>query len=311
MLTYHIQNNSIYIDDPEMVSFLSDRYRDTRYLQNAGDADLATRLDGLVANLVTFDCEGKPQFRVENGREANAFIELIEEFNLRGSDIKPLLHPRLRNYEGLFARNDIDRIQIQLERFRGRKCLFKFTKAEYVDAFLKGAVRFKAASSYNDPNFSIGIRDDELNIEHNLIGLRMTTDNGETIPVKGSRIIAKAAGDYYVSCFSSDFKLQFYRLFDCDSCVVIADADRFGDEVIAHHEDQYPEFLVSFGCVEYIDRYRQLKSKRPIEFRKSWDYSYEKEYRFVSFPEDNSECLEPVRTVNIDATEIEYCTIHV
>jgi hypothetical protein len=294
-----------------MVSFLSDIYRETRYLQDAGNADLAARLDGLVANLVSFDCDGEPQLRVENGREAIAFIELIEEFKLRGYRTEPLLYSRLQNYEGLFSKGDIERIQIQLERFRGRKCLFKFTKAEYVDPLLNGAIRFKAASFYNDPNFSIGIRDDELNIEHNLVGLRMTTENGERIPVKGNRIIAQAAGDYYVSCFSSDFKLQFYRLFDCDSCVVIADSEKFVAEVIANHEDQYPDFLISFGRVEYIDRYRQLKSKRPIEFRKSWDYSYEKEYRFVSFREDNNKSLEPFQTVNIDATKIEYWTIRV
>ncbi len=294
-----------------MLSFLSDIYRKTRYLESARDDDLDARLDGLVANLVSFNPEGEPQFRVKNGREAIAFIELLEELNLRSLNIEPLLQPRLQKYKGLFVERDIKRIQIQLERFRGKKCLFKFTKAEYVDAILNGEARFKTASSYNDSGLSIAIRDDELNIEHNLRGLRMTTKDGTTIPVKDNLITTKAAGDYYVSCFSSDFKLQFFPLFDSDSCVVIDDSEKFVNSVIERHEEKFPQFCILFGAVDYIDRYRQLKPKRPIEFRKSWDYSYEKEFRFVSFSESDTENLEPLRTVNIDETKLEYCTIQI
>jgi hypothetical protein len=81
--------------------------------------------------------------------------------------------------------------------------------------------------------------------------------------------------------------------------------------VIERHEEKFPQFCILFGAVDYIDRYRQLKPKRPIEFRKSWDYSYEKEFRFVSFSESDTENLEPLRTVNIDETKLEYCTIQI
>ena len=77
-----------------MVSFLSNIYRETRYLESATEADLAARLDGLIANLVAFDSRGEPQFQLKNGREAIAFVELLEELNLRSStnaiaDIRP------------------------------------------------------------------------------------------------------------------------------------------------------------------------------------------------------------------------------
>ena len=294
-----------------MVSFLSNIYRETRYLESATEADLAARLDGLIANLVAFDSRGEPQFQLKNGREAIAFVELLEELNLRSSSIEPLLQSRLQKFTGLFNEHGIVRIESQLERFRGKECLFKFTKSEYVDEILNGEVRFRTASSYNNPNLSIAIRDDELKIEHNLPGLRMTTKDGKAIPIKDNRITAKGAGDYYVSCFSSDFRLQFFPLFDCDSCILIGNPKKFVDEVLEQHDKTFPKFFVSFGVVDYIDRYRQFKSQRPIEFRKSWDYSYEKEFRFVSYSEKVYENLEPIRKVKIDTTELEYCTLRI
>ena len=243
MWIYDIKNDSISIKDPEMLSFISDIYKDTRYLEYAKDDDLIARLDGLIANLVSFCPEGEPLFRAKNGRAAIAFIELLEEFNLRRVDIEPLLHPRLHKYMGLFNGSDIERIQIQLEKFRGKKCLFKFTKAEYVDAILNGEVRFRTASSYNDIGLSIAIRDDGLNIQHRLLGLRLTTKDGKTIPVKDNKITAKAAGDYYVSCFSSNFKLRFFPLFDSDRCVVIGDSEKFVDAVIKHQKKNFPNSI--------------------------------------------------------------------
>jgi hypothetical protein len=289
-----------------MVSFLSDIYRESRYLETIADLDLQARLLGLTANLVNIDNRGIPSFRIANGKDGLAFIDLLEELKIRNANTDQLLSTSLNRFMGLFQRHEIARIQQQLSGLRGRKCLFKFTKAKYVDAILNGAVRFKTASSYNDEGFNIAIRDDELNIDHILRGIRVQTRDGVTIPVNNYRITANAAGDYYVSCFSIDFDLKLFALFECDCCVVISNADKFVDSVILKYEATYPEFYVGFGAVEYVDPYRQLSAKRPIEFRKSCNFSYEKEYRFVSFPSKLGEDLAPVQTLNIDPAEIDF-----
>ena len=83
MLIYNWKNTSLDIVDSEAVSFLSEGYRVNRYLVGASDSALKARLDGLVAILVTLDFGGVPSFRVEKGKDAIVFVEILEELRLR------------------------------------------------------------------------------------------------------------------------------------------------------------------------------------------------------------------------------------
>lgn len=309
MLSFDWERAAVRIHDPEMMSFFSDIYREKRYLETIANVDLEARLHGLTANLVIIDNRGIPSFRISKGKEGHAFIDLLEELKIRKADTDQLLSTSLNRFTGLFQEHEITRIQQKLAGLDGKKCLFKFTKTKYVDDILKGAVRFKTASSYNDEGFNISIRDDELNIKHILCGLRVETHGGVTIPVINNQITASAAGDYYVSCFSVVFGLKLFALFECDCCVVISNAEKFVDSVIRRYKATHPEYCIVFGDVEYVDPYRQLSSNRPIEFRKSCNFSYEKEYRFVSFPSKLEEDLKMVQTLNIDPARIEFHVI--
>jgi len=306
MLSFDCEKAEVRIHDPEMVSFISGIYREKRYLKDIMDIDLVARLHGFTADLVTIDNHGIPRFHISNGKRGIAFIDLLEELKIRKINSDLHLSKSLNRFKGLFQEREIARIQQNLAGLDGKKCLFKFTKDNYVDAILKGAIRFKTASSYNDEGFNISTRDDELNIKHILCGLQIETHDGVTIPVNNNQITASAAGDYYVSCFSIIFDLKLFALFECDCCVVISNADKFVDSVIKRYRSKYPEHCIAFGDVEYVDQYRQLLSKRPIEFRKSCNFSYEKEYRFVSFPSKPGEDLEMVQILNIDPSEIEF-----
>ena len=61
---------------------------------------------------------------------------------------------------------------------QGKAVLFKYAPRRYVDDFVTGSVRLRAASSYDDPSLSSAIRDDELQIAHALRGLKVTPQAG-------------------------------------------------------------------------------------------------------------------------------------
>jgi len=311
MLTYDWNTASLKIDDLEMVSFLEDQYRENRYLASVPDNKLYDRLHGLAADCIVIDSLGFPRFQARKGEKAILVIELMEEFRIRNEDADKILVEALNRFANYYQQDNVRRIQNQLLNLDGKKCLFKFTKAKYVNDLLNGKVRFKTASSYNAEGFNIAIRDDELNIEYMLKNLRMTLDDGTTIPVNNNQITVKAAGDYFVSCFSVEFNMKLFKLFECDSCVAIINADEFVKAVKSRFKTLYPEFNIVFGPVEYIDPFRQLKSKRPIEFRKLLHFCYEKEYRFVAFPLDSNRSLQSEQIITIDSGNFEYYTIQI
>jgi hypothetical protein len=253
-------------------------------MEKIPDAGLHLRLNGLLSEFVTLDFGGSPNFHVVNGRKSIALIEVLEALTIRNLDIEMLIADFLQRFVAKFKETNLKIIQKQLDQLSGKKCLFKYTKANHINDILSGKVRFKSASSYNDEGYNIAIRDDELNLDHILKNLHFTTEEGAVVPVIGDKITASAAGDYYISCFSVGFDLKMFLLFDYDSCVAISNGDTFVETVKTQYQKEYSNFKINFGQVEYIDIYRQLKSRCPIEFRKSRDFLFEKEYRFVTFP---------------------------
>ena len=180
-----------------------------------------------------------------------------------------------------------------------------------MDAILSGDVRFKTASSYKDDGFNISIKDDELKIDYVLSNLRISVNDGPTIPVIDNKITMSAADDYYVSCFSVSCEPKLFVLFEYNACVVIKNADRFIDSVIAAYKSEYPAFEVNRGLVEYVDPFRKLKSDYPIEFQKICNFSYENEFRFVTFASGDYKYHDPIQTISIDKTGVEYEVINI
>lgn len=196
----------------------------------------------------------------------------------------------------------------RLVQYEGKPVLFKYTPRRHLDAFLKGSVRLKAASSYNDSSLSSAIRDDELQIPLQIRGLTIKTQTGEQIPVIGNRLVTSAARDYYISCFSTIFEPKLFTAFG-DACIAILNPDQFLASVRKAHDALLPHFLMAARQVEYIDRFRKLLHKQPIEFRKLSDFAYEYEYRIASVPTDVSASLEPLHVITLEPAAIDHLVI--
>jgi len=310
MMRFDFNSSKLVVNDARMVDFVSDIYEESRYLKGASEEDLEQRLIGFVANLIQFQSNGDPHFVADRNAAAIAFVELRREYELRSTPIDDLLAGHLMKFSGMFNQADIDRIQRVLEQFRGRKCLFKFVQSCDSDSLIAGAVRFQTAASYNDKTLTATICDDELAIEHRLSRLKLLSKTGQEIPVRGDKMTVSAAGNYYVSCFSSSFKLQYFSLFGRDCCVVISDAEQFARDVTAAYKAKFRDDEIVFGPVEYIDRFRRLKGKAPIELWKSSDYEFQDEYRFASWDLDSNNYLDPVRIVQICPDQYEFMRIY-
>lgn len=304
MLHYDFQQNKLICTDTEMLSFLYKIYREQRYLAKTSDEKLSERLEHLLINLIELDFNGGKRLNINNGKLASALIDVLEEFNIRDISYKALLNSTLDRFENHTKIKNYSRIAKQLMDCAGKKCLFKFIKTNYLDSLTKGEIRLKLASAYKEDGFNIAIRDDELNITHQLLNARMITENGSEIPVKDGLIKRSAFGDYYIGCFSATIDPKLFIMFDADACLIIKNGDILSREVMNIYRDHYKNGSISFGQVEYIDPYRYMKSKRKIEFVKTVNFEYENEFRFVAF--DWIDKKEKVRKIHIDMKKIDY-----
>ena len=295
-----------------MFSFLGRIYRETRYLEDVPDEALQYRLHGLVAYIVEILGNGQPFFAVPNNEQGIAFIDLLTELEMRDQCAIKWLGEELKRYVNVIAPYRIPFISECLAEHRGKKCLFKFTQSKYAIGIADGQVRLKSAESYNRDGFNIAIRDDELNIRHQVKGLRVIMPDGSRVPVIGNKIESHATGDYYVSCFSVDFSLKLFPLFESDCCVVITNADEYVEAIKKKCATALPDYKVLFGEVEYVDEYRRFNTKKPIEFRKTSNFGYEKEWRFVAYPKYGQRATLPeeVTTFQVDPSKVEALVIN-
>lgn len=312
VLRYDWGRELLHVADEGMCQFLKRIYRETRYLEEAPDDALKLRLHGLIAHIVEIYSNGEPSFETPNSEEGIAFIDLLAEMEIRKWNVAQHIKEELQRYKCAIEPSCIPSISATLAKLKGKKCLFKFTQSEHVHSIVNGEVRFKSAESYNRDGFNIAIRDDELNIAHQVKGLTIRLQDESSAPVIGNKISAHAAGDFYVSCYSVGFDLKLFPALGYDSCVVVTNADQFVERVKKECEKFLPDYQTLFGPVEYIDIHRRFASKKPIEFRKPSSFSFEKEWRFAAYPkhEQYPALAKEVQTLRLGLDDVETLVIN-
>ncbi len=210
-----------------MLSFLYEIYREQRYLKKISDEKLSKRLEHLIINLIKLDFYGGKKLNIKQGKISSALIDVFEEFNLRKVDYTPLVEVALSRFEKHTKFRNCSAIGKQIKDCVEKNYLFKFTKKKYLNSLTTGEMRLKLASLYKNDGFNIAIRDDELNIIHQLLNARMITENGSEIPIKDDLIMRSAFSDYYVACFSVTLDPKLFLVCDYDACLIIKNGDIF------------------------------------------------------------------------------------
>lgn len=304
MLTYDFAQQSFMCTDSEMRDFLGEVYRSQRHLEKAPVDALLHRLDGLVTNLIDVRWDGELSLIIKNGKIALSLVDLLEEFNIRGIDSAGPLQSCLERFEKHRERRISGELASRCRATCGCDCLVKYTKREYLGGLQDGITRLRLASSYRNEGYSIAICDDELAIDFYLLNGRIISRNGASAPIINDKVTRKAAGDYYVSCFSDSIEPKLFFMFEADACFVINDRARFVRRICEQYRAQYAAQTIAFGSVTYVDPYREFRVRRPMEFSKAWEFSYEREMRFVAFGQLGD--MTEVREVRIALSADEY-----
>lgn len=304
MLHYSFGQKKLICTDPEKLAFLKGGYRKRRYMDKASDTALISRLEGLVITLAYMSFRGDISLKIESGKEALALVDLLEELEIRRIDYTMHLNSVLLRFDNHRPYENVLQIEEMLRSFDGKKCLFKFTRKSFIESWENGLVRFKLASGYNDAGYNIAIRDDELNLEQQLPNLRLILKDGTQVPIENEAIKRSAHSDYYVSCFSTAIDPKLFMMFEADICFIVMNGEEFVEEVIKSYKKQYVGSNIIFDNVDYLDSYRELRANKPVEFLKEFEFSYEKELRFVAFDDFNN--TKEIRNIEIDMSKIDY-----
>lgn len=296
------RGGDIVSNDEPMTDFMREVYRETRYLDSASEPSLFARLHGLLCAVFDLDTLGGVLYRPVEHLHASALVDLLEEMRLREV---PYQDSAIRFSRQLIRRFEPGRVRIlaeALQRLRGRRRLFKFMHSAHAHHLLNGNVRFTPASKYANENLNAAIRDNELRLDHVIRGLRITTADGESMPIVGDRISRQSSGEYLISSFSLACDLRLFNLLEYDACVVIGNGTEFAAAVCEQYRRMHPTDTVLFGAVEYLDPFRQLRGKQPIELVKSIDFAFEREYRFVAYNVHEEDSSYEVRVVPVGPT---------
>lgn len=170
--------------------------------------------------------------------------------------------------------------------------LYRFSKKEYLEDFLKGKLSFALASSYDDVNLTDAQRDDERarTLSPNL-KKHVFVVNG--LPIKALKEVkikhaARDADgdklDYYLMSFSSIYSTKLFEEFRADACVEIVDESEF--EARLDRALRAMDWKGLLGAVKYFDPQKlgAISSNEDILFSKSNKYDWQQEFRIAVFP---------------------------
>lgn len=289
-----------------MTGFMRHIYRESRYLDSASEATLHSRFYGLLSAVFDLDYLGGVVYRPHKQLYASALVDVIDEMQLRQITYQD---KAVRFSKTLLSRFDSQKallIAQTLQQLKGRKCLFKFLHKEHAPALLSGSIRFTPASLYANEGLNTAVKDNELRIDHVLKGLRITTMEGERIPVVDDCISTQASGEYLISSFSVACDLRLFNLFEYDTCVVIANGTEFEIAVREKFQRLHCTDMLRFSVVEYLDPFRQLWGKQSIEFIKSIDFAFEREYRFVAYNLHQDISSHELRTISVSPCGLDF-----
>lgn len=190
--------------------------------------------------------------------------------------------------------------------------LYKYGKRQHMCSLVhQGQLYLSPATKYDDKSLSPGAYDPkELILEQRLPeGIKLEAfdrktgkSKGELHPVHVGPAIAQLETDYYVFCMSYRYGLDLYEEFSseeskADTCVVIADPDRFITQAGKAIMRALPDWAVDAGTA----RYRSLNSffgmyptNQDIYYEKTVDHVHQAEIRIVCTPPKPVPRLEPM-----------------
>ena len=278
------RQNTIYYE-PEFWEF---EYQCHRYLQNLSVEELVARHQAIVKNmehLLSAERDVIPSvsflsswywFRKEH--------QTRYEFFLRGAK-SPVQSPNLYAFD-----RQSSQPPIRPRHPNAGDILYRFGSFKYLMPDLEaGLIRISPASSYADSALDSARKDEEKEKSSYMAGqyTKITTLDGQTIPIIGDVKKTVSTQDYYLLSMAADYDELLFSDFRSDGYMVVKDPDALAERIEVGSQEQLPGWVFHHNPVEYFDPYEvPLGHSHDPLMTKDFSYAYQREYRFIWLSEN-------------------------
>lgn len=250
-----------------------------RYLSGLADHDLLHRYRTVVRSMPSYIAEKRAVIPINSYQSAWYWYRKEHqtrlEFALRNLEPPDVsIAPRQETF--------LPETQVVPD---GTKILFKYGKQKYMrEMVAEGRIRFAPAQSYEAVENNEARRDEELQ-KHSFkpkMYTKVTTENGDDIPLLSDVRYTVGGPDYHLFCLSSVWDEQLFDAFEADSCVAISHPDEFTRRVESSGELIFPNWYFHHNPVQYFDPF-DVKPKEYVSSATSKDFlfAYQNEYRLL------------------------------
>jgi len=176
-----------------------------------------------------------------------------------------------------------------------------------------GEIRFRPASSYDDPLLNAARRDRELEKIRKRPGqvTTITLPNGAySIPIGDVSYSRRSAAEtdgvlrdreYWISSWSLEFDPRLFAEFNtdaqppCDAVIVVWDTEKLGERIEAAARQQFPGWLFADIPMRYFDPHElQPSPALHASMEKDFSYGYQRELRLALGPSYPIEKGQPI-----------------
>lgn len=290
-------------------------YRVRRYLGNATENELDTRLHDIAANLFTFTKDAQVGYAEDLRRNlwAERLVHLAVEAEVRRRDI--LQGYRIGDFT--FRKENIEKFQAQphiLTKVIPSNIYCRYGERQWIEALQKcGSIYIRPASFYAGEGLDNARRDDELTFTTYICPHDYDLDFidpffREIFPDRCWAIAQQQKPcDHYLYCLSVGFNIRMFADFRADACLIIKDQHEFVKRLAFGVQKTFPGWRIDFGPAMYMDPYsivqRLPNNDTEIFFVKHFGYMYQGEHRLVVLPPHKFD--EPLQAKEIEIGSIE------
>ncbi len=184
--------------------------------------------------------------------------------------------------------------------------IFRYGEKQFIEPLLyNGQLRIYSASKYIEGSEDDARTDDELTktifLPKSLT--RVTTIDGQEIPLRCDVSRSVTNKDYYVYCASCGYHTELFRDFNADCCIVIDQPGEFECRIRDAMKSIVPSWYFTAVPVEYFDPYKLGENERiNTILSKDFQYAYQMEYRYSWFSTEGEVAQ---RYIDIDIGSIE------
>ena len=307
-------------------------YKENRYCRFEDRKSLHQRLDNIFSNLLILNESGQMTLTSDE-IWWRLFQHVLTEMRLRNEPPTPTnRHPQVDTYRP-FKDGNVCRKAAEVVAARGTsdEVLVKYGKPEHMKyLYESGSLRINPVSEYKKEKHNQAIRDDERTLifkggfkdernkdsyltqesagwtPENIARLRrdfVTLFNapklasGEVVEYK-----REMSTDYWAYCMAIVLDPRLFADFDSTACVIVK-RQPFMERLVATMKKEMPSGTLHVGKAEYEDPLGAFSSRHhnvlglPIHMSKSFEYSYQNEFRFAHVPTLFQENLAPVDLV--------------